>query len=96
MFILDGRMEENTKKELESLELMTKHCYNDKLIYVTDKNNEFLLEEMNEFMENHIYSYIQHLVYDKALTQQEASIFMGKCYKYLEDLYKAIQEKERK
>ncbi len=88
-------MEENTRKELESLEMMVLNWKQNYLGDATpDGNNEFLVEEFRGEIATYMDPYLRRLFQCEYLTAAEAQEFLDFCDRQVEDLRNLIQEVE--
>jgi hypothetical protein len=88
-------MEENVRKELDTLEQM---LFNWKASYLgfatADGGNDFLLEEFQEEISTYISPYVRRLFQCEYINATEAEEFMDQCYNQVEELRLQIQELE--
>jgi hypothetical protein len=88
-------MQENVRKELDTLEQMVFNWKANYLGFATsDGNNEFLLEEFHEEITTYISPYLRRLYQCEYLTVDEADEFLDYCYNQVEELRLQIQELE--
>jgi hypothetical protein len=88
-------MEENVRKELDTLEQMVlnwKQCYLGDA--TPDGNNDFLVEEFQEEISTYVSPYIRRLFQCEYITADEAQEFLGFCDRQVEDLHNLIREVE--
>jgi predicted alpha/beta hydrolase family esterase len=89
-------MEDNVKKELDTIETMVSRWKNNHMSFITGENDDFLLDELIEEIETtYVYSYVCNLREMGHINHQEASEFMGRCYEQAKELKEAI-DKARK
>lgn len=91
-------MEDNVRKELDTLEMMVKNWKKSYLSLATgEKNDETLIHEFIEEIDTlHIYPFIQRLFEDKYITSMEAREFLNKCYSHVAGLAEEINENIKK
>ena len=88
-------MQENVRKELDTLEQMVFNWKANYLGFATsDGNNDFLLEEFHEEITTYISPYLRRLYQCEYLTVDEADEFLDYCYNQVEELRLQIQELE--
>ena len=88
-------MEDNVRKELDTLEQMVLNWKVNYLGFATsDGNNEFLVEEFHEEITTYISPYLRRLYQCEYLTADETKEFLDHCYSQVEDLQLQIQELE--
>lgn len=81
-------MEENVRKELETLEGMVLTWKKSYLGWAPpDGGGEFLAKEFLEEIDTHVYPYVRRLYECEYLTSSEAKEFLDFCYGQVEDLY---------
>src|SRR3970282_74561 len=90
-------MEGNVRKELETLKGMVLRWKRSYLEWVSpDGENEFLVRELLEEIETHVYPYVKRLYECDHLTQAEAAEFLDSCYSQVEDLRVVLRAAEGK
>ena len=89
-------MEDNVKKELDTIEIMVSRWKDNYISFITGENDDFLLDElMEEIGSTYVYSYVCRLREMEHINNQEASEFMGRCYEQAREL-KDVIDKARK
>ena len=85
-------MEENVRKELETLKGMV---LNWKKSYLEGAppggGGEYLVREFSEEIETHVYPYTRRLYECNYLSQAEAEEFLGFCYSQVDDLRDSLR-----
>ena len=90
-------MEENVRKELETLKGMVLNWKKDYLGWAPpDGGGEFLARELSEEIGTHVYPYIRRMYECNYLTQSEVNEFLEGCYSQVEDLHNTLGEMEAK
>lgn len=90
-------MEENVRKELETLKGMVLNWKKDYLGWAPpDGGWEYLPRELLEEIETHISPYIRRMYECDYLNPSEIRDFMESCYMQVEDLRKQLGEMEAK
>jgi hypothetical protein len=90
-------MEGNVRKELETLKGMVLRWKRSYLEWVSpDGENEFLVRELLEEIETHVYPYVKRLYECDHLTQAEAAEALDFCYNEVEDLRDSLREGQAK
>lgn len=88
-------MEENVRKELETLKGMVLRWKRSYLEWVSpDGGDEFLVQEFIEEIENHVYPYVRRMHECKYLSGPEAKEFLDYCYNEVEDFRDALRGAE--
>jgi len=88
-------MEENVRKELDTLEHMVLNWKANYFRFATpDGGNDFLLEEFQEEVMLYISPYVRRLYECEYLTPGEAEEFMDHLYNQVDELRLQIQELE--
>lgn len=88
-------MEENVRKELDTMEQMVLNWRLSYLGFATpDGGNDFLVEEFQEEIATYISPYVRRLYQCEYLTPVEAEEFMDHCYNQVDELRLQIQELE--
>ena len=88
-------MEENVRKELDSLKGMLNNWKTGFLSWATpDGDNEYVLTELSEEIKTNLYPYVRRLYETNHLTESEAKDFMVYCYSQIEDLRNQLREVE--
>jgi hypothetical protein len=86
-------MEENVRKELETLENMVLNWKRSYLGSATPEGgDEFLAEEFSEEISRHVSPYVRRLYENDHLTLPEAQGFLDLCQDHVEDLLKSLIE----
>lgn len=90
-------MEENVRKELETLQGMVLNWKKDYLSWAPpDGGWEYLPRELLEEIETHISPYIRRMYECDYLSPSEIREFMESCYMQVEDLRNTLGEMEAK
>jgi hypothetical protein len=90
-------MEENVRKELETLQGMVLNWKKDYLGWAPpDGGWEYLPRELLEEIETHISPYIRRMWECEYLSPLEIREFMESCYAQVEDLRNTLEEMEAK
>jgi hypothetical protein len=90
-------MEENVRKELETLQGMVLNWKKNYLGWAPpDGGWEYLPREFLEEIETHISPYIRRMYECDYLSPSEIREFMGSCYMQVEDLRNTLGEMEAK
>lgn len=90
-------MEENVRKELETLKGMVLTWKKDHLGWApSEGGGEHLARDFLEEIETHVYPYVKRLYECKYLSGAEAKAFLDFCYEQVEDLRNALGEAEVK
>lgn len=90
-------MEENVRKELETLKGMVLTWKREYLGWVSpDGGDEFLAKEFSEEIDTHVDPYVRRLYECQYLSGSEAKAFLGFCYEQVEDLRNSLGEAEIK
>jgi hypothetical protein len=90
-------MEENVRKELETLKGMVLNWKQDYLGWAPpDGGWEYLPRELLEEIETHVYPYIRRMYECDYLNPSEIREFMESCYTQVEDLRNTLGEMEAK
>ena len=88
-------MEENVKKELETIKQMVLRWQKSYLGWATpDGPNEYLLEEFSEEISMHVAPLLRRLLENKFLSTFEHHEFMESCYNQINELHDLIKIKE--
>jgi hypothetical protein len=88
-------MEENVKKELDTIKEMVIRWRKSYLGWATpDGGNEYLLEEFSEEISRHVSPLVRRLYENKFLSLSEHHEFMESCYSQINDLHDLIKIKE--
>lgn len=86
-------MEENVRKELETLSAMIQAWKRDYLGYASpDGDCDYLVREFLDEVETHVYPYVKRLRECDHLTGPEAKEFLEYCYGQAAELGKAIRQ----
>lgn len=84
-------MEENVRKELETLKGMVLAWKKDHLGWApSEGGGEHLARDFLEEIETHVYPYVRRLFECKYLTGPEAREFLNFCYNQVEDLRNSL------
>ena len=84
-------MEENVRKELETLKGMVLTWKKDHLGWApSEGGGEHLARDFLEEIETHVYPYVKRLFECKYLTGPEAREFLDFCYNQVEDLRNSL------
>jgi len=90
-------MEENVRKELETLKGMVLTWKESYLGWAPpDGGGEFLVKDFLEEIEEYVYPYVKRLFQCDYLTQSEVKEFMEFCYNQVKDLHNSLEEVEVK
>ena len=86
-------MEDNVRKELDTLETMIKNWKRGYLSLVTgEDNDESLIQDFMEDIDTlHVYPYVMKLYEDKYVTNMEAREFLNTCYKHVADFAEEVR-----
>jgi phage/plasmid-associated DNA primase len=88
-------MEENVRKELETLKGMVLRWKRSYLEWVSsDGGDEFLAQDFLQEIENHVYPYVRRMHECNYLSGPEAKEFLDHCYNEVEDLRNALRAAE--
>lgn len=88
-------MEENVRKELETLKGMVLRWKRSYLEWVSpDGGGEFLVQEFFEEIDTHVYPYVRRLCECNHLSGPDAKEFLDFCYSQVEHLRDALREAE--
>jgi hypothetical protein len=88
-------MEENVRKELDTVKDMVVRWKNSYLQWATpDGDNEFLIEEHSDEISRHVSPLVRRLYENNYLTQSEAREFLECCYSQVNELRDLIKMKE--
>jgi hypothetical protein len=88
-------MEENLKRELETLKGMVLRWKRDYLGWVPSAGGgEFLIQEFSEEINTHVYPYVRRLYECQYLSGPEAKAFLDFCDQEVEDLRNSLGEAE--
>ncbi len=88
-------MEENTRKELESLKGMLNNWKTGFLSWASpDGDNEYVLLEFREEIQTNLYPYVRRLHETNYLTTAEATEFMMYCFGQVEVLRAQLRQVE--
>lgn len=88
-------MEENVRKELETLKAMVLTWKKNYLGWAPpDGGGEFLAREFSEEIETHVYPYVRRLYECNHLSASEAKEFLDFCYSEVEDLRDYLRKAE--
>jgi hypothetical protein len=88
-------MEENVKKELDTIRGMVLRWKKSFLGYATpDGGNEYLIGEFSEEISTYVSPLVRRLWETKHLSRDEVHKFLEDCYSHVEDLRNLIKEKE--
>ncbi|MCL5966405.1 MAG: hypothetical protein M1550_04220 [Deltaproteobacteria bacterium] len=88
-------MEENVRKELETLQRMVLNWKADYLGWAPSAGgDEILAQDLLEEIETHVYPYVRRMYECNYLSQSEVREFMDDCFKQVEDLRKTLGEME--
>lgn len=90
-------MEEEVRKELETLHGMVLNWKKDYLGWAPpDGGGEFLVRELAEEIETHVYPYVRRMYECDYLTRSEVNEFLEGCYRHVEDLRNTLKGMEVK
>jgi len=88
-------MEENVRKELETLEGMVLTWKKSYLGWAPpSRGGEFLAKEFMEEIDTHVYPYVRRLYECDYLSSSEAREFLDFCYNQVEDLRDSLRVTE--
>jgi hypothetical protein len=88
-------MEENVRKELDSLEDMLRNWKTGFMSWASpDGDNDHVLEEFSEEIQTNIYPYVKRLFETNHLNESEAKEFMNYCLSQVEDLRHQLSKAE--
>jgi len=88
-------MEENVKKELDTIKQMVLRWRESYLGWATsDGGNDYLIEEFSEEISMHVSPLVRRLYENKFLSASEHHEFMESCYNQLNELHDLIKIKE--
>jgi hypothetical protein len=88
-------MQDNVRKELDTLEQMLFNWKANYLSFATpDGGNDFLVEEFEQEITTYVSPYVRRLYECNYLSPVEAEEFMDLCYDQVNDLRQLIQELE--
>ena len=88
-------MEENVKKELDTIKEMVLRWRESYLGWATsDGGNDYLIEEFSEEISTHVSPLVRRLFETNHLSLYEHHEFMESCYNQLNELRDLIKEKE--
>jgi len=88
-------MEENVKKELDTIKEMVLRWRKSYLGWATaDGGNNYLIEEFSEEISTHVSPLVRRLFETNHLSLYEHHEFMESCYNQLNELRGLIKEKE--
>ena len=88
-------MEENVKKELDTIKEMVLRWRKSYLGWATsDGGNDYLIEEFSEEISTHVSPLVRRLWESNHLSLPEHHEFMESCYNQLNELRDLIKEKE--
>jgi hypothetical protein len=88
-------MEENVKKELDTIRGMVLRWKKSFLGYATpDGGNEYLIGEFSEEISTYVSPLVRRLWETKHLSRDQVHEFLEDCYSHVEDLRNLIKEKE--
>jgi hypothetical protein len=88
-------MEENVKKELDTIEQMVLRWQKNYLGWATsDGGNDYLIEEFSEEISTHVAPLIRRLYENKFLSPSEYHEFMESCSNQVNELHNLIKIKE--
>lgn len=87
-------MEDNVRKELDTLEMMIKNWKKSYQSLMTgEENDEILIEEfIEEISTIHIYPYVTKLYADEYITSAEAREFLNRCYQHVADFAEEVRK----
>jgi len=87
-------MEDNVRKELDTLEIMIKNWKRGYQSLVTgEENDESLVQDFMEDIDTlHMYPYVSKLCEDKYITNAEAREFLNRCYSHVNDFAEGIRK----
>jgi len=84
-------MEQEVRNELETIKGMVLRWKESHLEWASsDGGDEFLVEELAQEIETHVYPYIKRLFECKYLSAAEAKEFLDSCYVQVEELRDAV------
>jgi hypothetical protein len=90
-------MEENVKKEIETLKTMVLRWKRSYLGWVPDDGEgEYLLEEFREEISRHVSPFVDRLFQNDHLTWSETQEFLSYCYSQVEDVREAVEQANSK
>ena len=88
-------MEENVKKELDTIKEMVLRWRKSYLGWATSNGgNDYLIEELSEEISTHVSPLVRRLYETNHLSLYEHHEFMESCYNQLKELRDLIKEKE--
>jgi len=88
-------MEENVKKELDTIKQMVLRWQKSYLGWATsDGGNDYLIEEFSEEISMHVSHLVRRLYENKFLSPSEYHEFMESCYNQVSELLNLIKIKE--
>ena len=88
-------MEENVKKELDTIKEMVLRWRKSYLGWATSNGgNDYLIEELSEEISTHVSPLVRRLYETDHLSLYEHHKFMESCYNQLNELRDLIKEKE--
>jgi hypothetical protein len=88
-------MEENVKKELDTIKGMVLRWKKSFLRYATpDGGNEYLIQEFSEEISTYVSPLVRRLWETKHLSRDEVHEFLEDCYSQIDELRILIEEKE--
>lgn len=88
-------MEENVKKELDTIKQMVLRWRESYLGWATsDGGNDYLIEEFSEEISMHVSPLVRRLLENKFLSTSEHHEFMESCYNQINELRDLIKIKE--
>jgi hypothetical protein len=90
-------MEENVKKEIETLKTMVLRWKRSYLGWVPDDGEgEYLLEEFREEISRHVSPFVDRLFQNDHLTWSETQEFLSYCYSQVEEVREAVEQANSK
>jgi hypothetical protein len=88
-------MEENVKKELDTIKGMVLRWKKSFLRYATpDGGNEYLIQEFSEEISTYVSPLVRRLWETNHLSRDEVHEFLESCYSQIDELRLLIEEKE--
>jgi hypothetical protein len=70
-----GSIKENVEKELECLKQMVQNWKRGYLGWMDDKDNEWLIQELRDDIQLHMFPYMRRLLESEQITSEEESRF---------------------
>ena len=87
-------MEDNVRKELDTLEMMIKNWKKSYLsLIMGEENDESLIHDfIEEISTLHVYPYVNRLCEDKYITSVEAREFLNRCYSHVTEFAEEVRK----